>query len=686
MTGLIAAPVVCVVALLLATSVCAHLPSLEAWLSALLLLFPGFVAGTKLFRESELLERIFLSVALAFLGSLFFLYCAAFIPPLHTQHTLLAALTLAACLLAWLPLPSLTHKMPGSSAELHQPMWAFLCLILVVAGYTRLTALGSAEFQGDEARAVIMAEAVVQGKAEILFAHKKGPAEIIFPMGMHILTDQSTQLSARLPFALASLMTLLGLVAIARRLWPSQGIFIGILAAVLGTFDGFFLGFARIVQYQSLLVLYVCAAFLLAVASTQQKSPTKLLYLIALFSAGGLFSHFDTIFSIPILFLLVLPVVRAHPKQALAAFLFFAFTLATFYLPFLLHENIGGTGAYLTQRLGPSQLPVNNLPRYWALHSFYSTSFHSFVYIILPLACVPLLWKQAASKIAYVHLALVWLLLALSFFMPELFLLDGKRSWLLIPWTFVFVQCLTKMPKTNDPSRILLWWIAPGLFALGFLFARPNTHFYAIHAGLALAAAALLVHRYDKSSAPAKAGLGLLGTCFIILNLWYVHIVYLRQNPEYRHNFPRLRPAIFTGTYGNALPQGAFFGFPRRSGWEYIGYLYTVGQLKGSYDSNEEPLITAWYTRGAKRQQAWPDYYFISSNPNDPVPIPRLSVDKNYHFWGRIYVAGERRLDIYSREPLRAVPMRIELEAIPNLSTTVTLNLDQALPALGQSR
>jgi hypothetical protein len=70
-----------------------------------------------------------------------------------------------------------------SRLQLPLPRWEIvtLLLILALAAALRLTNLGYAEFHGDEARAILRAAAVVQGYDDVLFLHKKGPAEILLP-------------------------------------------------------------------------------------------------------------------------------------------------------------------------------------------------------------------------------------------------------------------------------------------------------------------------------------------------------------------------------------------------------------------------------------------------------------------------------------------------------------------------
>lgn len=125
-------------------------------------------------------------------------------------------------------------------------------LVLLVGVYFRFANLGYSEFQGDEARAILRAAAVIQGYDDVLFLHRKGPTEILIPAFVYVLTGQLTEATARFLFAFANLTALFTLLILGTRL---LGPLAGWIAAMFLTFDGHFIAFARIVQYQSIVFL-----------------------------------------------------------------------------------------------------------------------------------------------------------------------------------------------------------------------------------------------------------------------------------------------------------------------------------------------------------------------------------------------------------------------------------------------
>lgn len=273
--------------------------------------------------------------------------------------------------------------------------------ILVLAASMRLLWLGSAEFQGDEARAMLLAMAVQHGQPDVLLLHRKGPVEALLPAAPLILTGQITEWAARLPFALAGIGVVLAGYVLATYLWrtligATQARQVGLLVALILALDGFLIGFARIVQYQSIVLLMsavaVLCAWLCAPApdTDHQLPPRRALSLCAGALALGLLAHYDGVYVVPVLLLLVLRAGWQHGWRSARAWLrglavpvlLGAGLLAIFYVPFVLHEQFSRTAGYLTARLAQAGgadaqagILSNHLPGYLARATFYNTTF-----------------------------------------------------------------------------------------------------------------------------------------------------------------------------------------------------------------------------------------------------------------------------------------------------------------------
>jgi hypothetical protein len=708
------------IALLLAVLLPVHLallpgmPQLWRGLAAQsILMLPGARLGLLLFRHQARLARVFLAL------------CGALaLPPL----TLLALHALPGAIPWWAPLLAanamsvviaVVAGRAGSEEEEKRRRGAMcvllfsssrrpreylaLAAILALGAALRFTSLGGAEFQGDEGRAILMAVDALHGADDILLLHKKGPVEVLLPLGSLAVTGQLDETVARLPFALAGLGTLLGVYLLGRAMFPGSGGAAGLLAALILALDGFLIGFARIVQYQSVLVLMVTAAVFLAWRLFEGGPfPRRTLLCIAALLAVALLAHYDAIWSLPALLWLVLGggwrrgwTLRAWFAHGAPAALLGGGLLASFFVPFVLNERFGRTLRYLGERAGQDDVAValyNNLPYYAEVSTFYNTTFAMAALgsaLVSGLAAWLLMYVRP-RPLGTALLALLGLGVLLSTLAAEQLQLSEQLHG--TPLLFaVPLAALAFAPRTPPALRALVLWFAAGFVAKAFLVARPNTHFYVMHAPAALLVGLAIVllwhfnaerygtrrHEGTKARRPDKilrvfvssclrvtpAGLILAGTALLLLSLPYASILFVRQEPEYRRTFPEHRLPIFQAPYGDEVPRFANFGFPHRAGYKVVGELYAQGVLSGSYAANEEELITGWYLRGAFRCLENADYVLLATHPLDRVRLDERDVRENYHLLGIVTTGGVGKLEIWSRAPVASEPRAFALEA-----------------------
>jgi hypothetical protein len=265
--------------------------------------------------------------------------------------------------------------------------WALL-LVLTGAVFLRAVNLNYSEFQGDEALAMISAAEALTGHEDALFIRSKGPAEVLLPMWLWRFSGVISEGAARLPFTLAALLGIVTMYLLGERLHSRR---VGWLAAAVFALNGFMVAFGRIVQYQSLVVWFSAAAFLL-VWQWQQRGQQRAALLGGLFLGAGLLAHYDTVLVLPAIgWLLLAGAMSAAGPALTAAGLFGGGLLVTalpFYLPFALDPQAGRTGDYVGGRIG-SQLR-NNLPDFFHYTDFYS----SFYYLLLSglLVAAALIW------------------------------------------------------------------------------------------------------------------------------------------------------------------------------------------------------------------------------------------------------------------------------------------------------
>lgn len=577
----------------------------------------------------------------------------------------------------------------ASSGSLTTPHVLLLLLaIMLVASFLRLLNLDFSEFQGDEARAVLMAAGGLRGDDAILFSHTKGPAEILLPMSVYALYQRIDEFAARLPFAIANLIALLAVFAAVRRAFPhlsrngrgTVGPGAALVAAALMAVDGYLVAFGRIVQYQSVVILVTSlAAWSAIVWFRAEQPPLRLAVLGALFAGVGILAHYEAVFVLPLMLWLFWVRVRRDPpdnwvRQIAVAGLVFAAVVTAFYAPFVRHPAFADTAAYITGRRIGGQLLYNNLPQFFRTATFYSSTYH-LVFMIL--AVVALIggrllrsrWPRWAKVLTLGALGVGLLATLASSSGIEIFGINMT----LVPYTVALAAILIA-PLGDELKGFLLWFAGP-FFAASFLTLKPDTHFYnmvpawSILAGLGVSEIGTFLSRKLRNSplldmgerdllrrfGVRAAALAALGIAFFALLAYYPYIVFARHTPDYRRAYPATRPAIYPVVYGDEVPHSGKFGFPHHAGWKAIGALYTMGVLDGSYAGNEAPVITSWYTRGAVPCRSEPDYYFVTNVIHDIERIPEDEVRRDYYLLGRVWTEEQPRLEIFSRQPVDTV-------------------------------
>lgn len=576
-------------------------------------------------------------------------------------------------------------------ARSRRPTAASMVLLglLLLGGWFRLRQLGYSEFQGDEARAMLMAGHLMAARdAGILLLHKKGPLELLLPAA-GLKRGDLGEGTARLPFALASLAALAGIQALGRRLWGSRA---ALITLALAAVDGYLIAFGRIVQYQSLVLLYGVTAVGCAWRWSRRggEAPGDAAMSDARTSAGpagggdwelllaagllglGTWAHYEAVLALPPVLLLAWERARREAPSAgralrrlLAPALVLAGVVAAFYLPFVRHPHFQETWRYIAERRVGGSPPYNMLGDYFQRASFYNASYDVLLIAGAGLAALALrlgrLWGRAGR-----WGAVLWLAgLGLLFWRPAWFELAPAtadapaRSAAILLFAPVLGLLILGRRRSGDDDRdrawrLLLLWLFFPLLAAGFLVKKPHTHFYTLlPAWLLLVGQALdaawtgLEARFGRTGravATALAGAALL------VFAWHQQVVFIRHQPEYKRVFPAARLPYYWTPFGDEAPRGGYFGFPYRAGWSVVRDLYRLGILDGSYDSNEELLITGWYTRGAPRCAESPAYTFVAWRPQDEEDLPLDEIRRTQRLWAAVNVEGQPKLEIYRRD------------------------------------
>lgn len=474
-----------------------------------------------------------------------------------------------------------------------------LILLIVFATFLRFPNLGYSEFQSDEKKTIIRTD-IYESKYDFLINQRKGPVQYFITSAVLFFTkDPLNEFSLRLPFAVLNTLSVvifyLILKDLINEMFPSQNVskipknvrngkIFGVLTIknpeitkivvpIFGTFlyltNGFIVGFSRIVQYQSLNLLFSFLALYFFVKLSRTKlnktekhknaglksknhiffSPKKNLYI---YSFSGVFtlcisllSHWDAVFFlIPIIYFYILFMIRKDipVKTKLIILVSNLVLCALITLPFLIPyvynqlfnpENI----AYLNKRVGISGYPLER-------HKFIFELYNPFVtmYFLAFLSTVSLV------SIKKVYPYVVWFVL-----------------------NFLIIRFFMEKPGTHIYNYVL-----PAIFLAAFgiyQFARLKKTFYYV----------------------SLAVIGMI-CAFLFFQSYMLYVDNTREYPWDDKILLKFKNReLKTEQYSD--PEILTFGFPHFRNWKKINEIISDDPDHCTYITNEGKEISQIYVK-----------------------------------------------------------------------------------------
>jgi 4-amino-4-deoxy-L-arabinose transferase-like glycosyltransferase len=482
--------------------------------------------------------------------------------------------------------------------------WAWLAALLLLALILRLPGIGFHQFHTDEVAVLGRAARSIQGMEDALAKHAKGPGEIAVTIVVYRALGTINEATARMPFGLVSVASIVALALLGRRLFSSA---VGFWAGVLFALNGFALGLSRIVQYQAP-VLLLSALAVLAAWEFAQRGEVRWLALAATFSAFGLIMHYE--FGVLAPALLALAWVgwrRAPDKRRVVEGTLFAGIAATLivaiaYVPNLLNPKFAETQDYLGMRLGA--FGAFNVDFLIEMGTFYNSIYFFVGLIALMLIGLFLGWRKARHR---------------TFF--------------------------------------LVLWFAPAFILHMFIMRFPGTHFYLLMESWSLLAALpLAAFVQSRTLRPAVRWAGLvLVIAWLAVSAGYLYLVFFRQVPQYLAHYDEARAPLYWAPYGDNVPAQPRFGFAIQEGWKALGTLAEWGYLGTTYASNERSRnLGGWYLTGLSRAnfEDRPDLLLVAGQVEKPNLDYSKSRLEGYVLAGEVRVRDEPRLQLWARDPL----------------------------------
>ena len=523
-----------------------------------------------------------------------------------------------------------------------------LILILLGAAALRLLFLDYSHFQGDEIKALYPPGARFP---DFLLAQKKGPVQFLITRMVLALTGGYVEWQTRLPFSLASLLSVYVASRLVREEFGRQPALLG--AALIGS-CGLLVAFGRIVQYQAICMLLVLLAAHSLFRALRLGTP-RLLYPGLICYGLALLTHYDALTFAPTLALLLIIAARKRAKPGRGYFGHFSLAgaialclVSLFYLPYVRQPFFPLISDYLLHRVAAGQ----------GMRTFTAT--YELVGLYLPpfylLLAIPFLVIGAIDAIRR----------------------RGMPEGLLIPLWFVTTFAFYMLPG-GDPRSHVYNYFLPGLILVALGIDRVIGPKVPLILTLSpdrergperdlLSPAGGDTGRHPKRDLLSPAGgedKGEGGSLAPALTAaaWAVILVcagvtyYMVVDHTVEH------PWEAKTVLGYELPNlvskrvEGVFGFPYRRGLDQIGALVRSGRLQGSFNSNERDVMADYYFHAPRSGR--PDYYFFVLRPLSlDRELPAI-VARSYRRIGTISERGRPSIEIYEA-PWHAAPARGE--------------------------
>ena len=461
----------------------------------LLWIIPGLLWA--LWLRGASLERLLGGSGLALLLPIMLTLAASYIPGALPRWAL-ALISVAA---PAAPLVALAVRPSAWSERPEYPVWSNhhwppLLLILLLAAALRLVNADYKEFQGDEGVIMVRAAQALSGDEMALLRHQKGPVEILLPLLPWGLGGSINEFWSRAVFVWAGWLVVPAIAVLGARWFKRSA---ALIVALLFAINGFAIAFSRIVQYQSLVLLWTVLSLIFA-HRYRQKGGTLDLILSACFLAAGLVAHYDAILAAPAVAWLIVARWRSDGsgwfRQAIPALVAGGTILALFYVPYVANPTFSSTGSYLlADRIGGLfSLSISDA---WRMATFYNSSYYVIILLLL-----------AAAGIAAAR-------------------------------------------RAHDNGAAVLLLATPLLFYT-LVVADPRTHVYTIFPGLTLLAGDGAAFIWNKVRVRAVRATGLfLFMLVVAASLLYVYLLFVDVTPERQRTWSENRPPYFPTTWSN---------------------------------------------------------------------------------------------------------------------------------------
>lgn len=506
-------------------------------------------------------------------------------------------------------------------------IWISLLTILCVAAFLRWYTIGYGEFHEDELENMRLAVRAMKGEEYAPFLDSKGPVHWLLPGSLWLMHGWVNEAVARSPFAICSMLTVLGVYVLGRRM---AGPVVGVIGSGFVAVNGFFVAYARHLENPSLIVLWGvlvawCAYRFYESASLLDREPIGSMQVLGwLFLGIGLVAHPDVLVYLPPFgFMLALTYWRRRGlwqrgwKSFLAGLLLFLVVTLVFYVPFVRDSNFQRTQEYFaSERIG-TQFLYNRVVNMLEQDRLYSTRYYAPLLIFFS-GIVVVRELRRLGRPGVLLAVFIAAAAGTTIYLPSVWEW-GTIQTAFLPYVLLFVV-LTFSPHTSFQVKSLVLWFGIPFLAMEFLAKDAADHIQIAYPAWSLLAAMGLQFLWSRlTSSPGRVlKIAIISAlaCILGLILYYQYLQFLgtvvnywRAEADAKYN----ETSIYRTLYGSLPRPRKLFSNPRLGGWKVVGYLYETGQLQGDFRSiNESFAVPIWYTYQTPRSCFTdPQNYFV---------------------------------------------------------------------------
>ncbi len=572
-------------------------------------ILPGFIIIPSIFKKLDLLNKTILSFATSV--ALFYLISLGIY--LTNDYFINAKMLFLSETISIIILLIISSKIKPSDLKI-KPFkkfdYAFIILLLAFLIFTRFTYLGYSEYQGDESDNVLkFTRRMNHPETTInLFDQRRGPIQVIIPLAKYLHTKNFNEFGTRFPFAFANIAAILSIYYFAREAFSRKT---AAAATLFMALNGFFTAFGRIIQYQSFAILFIILSIYFLYLN-YKKSDFKFLVFGTIFYALALLSHYDAIFALPVILLLLFYVrKKVSLRQTIILAIVFIGLTALFFLPFFLNPEFK---EMMSHYLGSRVVGGAGFKIYPALEL--SFVYNSFYYLVTIFA-----------------LGIIGLISSIYYF-----------------------------KKINNQIALLLFLI-PFVFFIYFMKA-PKTHIYFAFLGLSLLAAVGFnyIWRIVSKQKNAKNLFAVVIIFLLILGGNHIYILFIKHDPEYVWTAIAQKDAKlkYYPTPFKEIPRVSLFGFPYHRGWKEVNELQKEGIFGRSYQTNDRFEIADFYMPmpPRKTKQLKEDhfvYVYNTQNRRAPKEFNLKKIQKKYNLAAQIYYKDRLDIEIYTDNEVKEI-------------------------------